>query len=401
MAGKPRKRELTPEEKQYVMENHDSMTVFSMAKHLGIPFDTLKKRMLEMGLDCNLTDNAWSETDLYRLRELAARRTTAEKIASALGRTENAVYIKARRNGIVIYQPCRKWTLEDKDYLRRNWGKIRLATIAKTLSREIDAVVQQAHKMHLPAVYGNSEEISLSDFCKATGISRDRVTRNFVPNYGFPLLSRKYGKTKYYYFVDQEGVLDWLERHKPLWDASKTEQGFFVPEPEWLTEKRRHDMNDKAHLDRNARRRTWTADETRKAIDLWKLGKTVDQIAESLGRLPSSVESQLNKNGPGSPRPIFWHGNELKFLEENYETMSDQELAGALGRSAPAIESRRLQLGFCRTDREARAHRKNYVAEHWDSMSDKQIAAELDIPASTVASIRHGLGLYRKPRRQT
>lgn len=113
------------------------MTIRAMASELGIAWATVQARMREMGPPCRIEDDDWTEQEVAKLRSLAAAGKTREEIAEALGRSGHAVYAKARKTGVLVYQPGRKWRVEEIDYLRRNWGRVSVATIAKNVHRDL------------------------------------------------------------------------------------------------------------------------------------------------------------------------------------------------------------------------------------------------------------------------
>lgn len=391
------KRILTPEQKRFIQDNHETMTIRAMASELGIAWATVQARMREMGPPCRIEDDDWTEQEVAKLRSLAAAGKTREEIAEALGRSGHAVYAKARKTGVLVYQPGRKWRVEEIDYLRRNWGRVSVATIAKNVHRDVSGVVQKAHRLRLPPVYNNSEDVSLADFCRATGISRDRVLGTLAPKHGFPLLSKKYGKMQYYHYVDFESILDWMERHQVLYDATEIEDGFFVPEPDWLRAKRRADREDKDSLAREATRRWWTIQEIDHAKLLRKMGYSIEQIAEKLGRTPSAVRMKLVQADAGYTLPMFWSGKDFRFIRDNWETMSDEELAAAMDRPVASVATHRLRMGLRRRPADKHGKLKDFIRDNWKSMSDREMADAWGTTRKTVANVRVQMRLLRGP----
>lgn len=286
------RRRLSSDEVRYVLESAPSTTTRAMAARLHIKWETLSARLSEMGVEAAPGRDEWSDEDVARLRRLADAGWSQGRLADELGRTSNAVRMAARRYDVEIYQPGRPWTADDKDYLRRYYGRVALASVARNLHRDEESVVQQAHKMRLGAVYGSSEDIPLADFIRATGISRDRILGTLVPRDGFPLVRRCYGLRRKYYFVDFERILPWMEAHQDLFDASRVEDGFFV-EPPWLREKRRRDLDDNSYLSWDVRRSYWSEREVSTAWTLYGLGRSVEEIAERVGRSPGAVAARL------------------------------------------------------------------------------------------------------------
>ena len=284
---------LSLENVAYVLEHHKTTTVSTMSRALHIRWDTLKHRMDEMGLTAFSTRQIWSKADLAKFRKLAKEGKTLEDLAEEFGRSIDSIRLTGRRYNIDIYQPGRMWTKPDREYLRRSWGYIGLNTICKKLHREPDAIVQQAARMKLGPAYYRSEDILLADFCRATGISRDRVLGTLAPKYGFPLVRRKASKQQEFYYVDFAKILGWMEAHQDLYDGSMIEDGFFV-EPDWLRAKRRRDQDDNSYLDYNVRRTYWSEREAATAKFLYGLGKTPQEIATRVDRSPKAIAYKLS-----------------------------------------------------------------------------------------------------------
>lgn len=345
--AKPRGRFLTEEELAYVRANYKTMRVRQMATHLGIAWATLDKRMREAGLEPDIKEIEWPAENIEKLRELAQTHTTAE-IAKEFGKTPTAIRIKAKRLGIVLEKAPRTWTAEDMDYLRRNWGKLTVATLASTLHRDPAAIHQRAHVMHLPPIYTASEDICLSDFIEATGIGRDRIVRHLAVHHDFPLKKKKISCRKSYYYVIWDEILDWLEGHQDLFDASLVSQDFFIPEPQWLTEKRIRDRKDKSDINYQVTKRPWTQQDKDKAKYLLSIGMDHDFIAKELGRSKKAVAFQLSKMGQAYRLKKYYKGSEFKYIREHWETESDQEMARKLGRPVKSIAEQRRKMGLDR-----------------------------------------------------
>lgn len=383
-----------PEIRAYVQSHHKEETIGAMARAAGVSWEKVDRIARDMGLKAVPRSIPWTDADAYRLKSMAAAGADLETIASALDRTENAVRIRAARLGIMIYQEGRVWSVEELDTLRREWGYINVSTIAKHVHRSVDAVCQQAHKMRLGPVYGLSEDLALSGFCKATGISRDRV-RQLALKYGFPLVSRKYGKRQYYYFVDIEAILPWMERHQGLFDGSAVEEGYFVPEPEWLVRKRRRDREDNTYLPYNIRKEWWTRQEIDRAKYLMKIGRSYRQIAEELGRSPLALAAKMRSEGASFTLKTFWQVSEFRFIRENWESMPDEEIGKKLGRSAGAVAGQRAAMGLyrdCDVDADGRA----LIRDRWADLSDAELARAVGVHSRAVVRARREMGLFRE-----
>lgn len=94
-------------------------------------------------------------------------------------------------------------------------------------------------------------------------------------------------------FVVFERILDWLEEHQELFDASKVEPYAFTIEPQWLKDKRTIDYQK--HQKRNAL--AWTSEDDSRLVFLIKCGKTSTEIANELQRTIGSVYHRKSRLG--------------------------------------------------------------------------------------------------------
>lgn len=337
------KNGLTEEQLEYIKNNYPAKTIHTIKNDIDKPWLTVKNALESMGIDVNI-EPAWPDEEIELLRKLA-NTDKIEDIAKKLNKTNNAVYLKAKRLGIVLAKSPRTWAKEDKQYLKENWGQISTDTIAKKLKRKHTAIMQQAHKMKLGSLYKITDNISLSDFCAYTGISRDRITRTLI-NQGFPLETQRLTPKRKIYTINIEKVLEWMEKHQDLFDGSKVSEDLFIPEPKWLKEKRRNDRTNKVNINYQVKKTQWTENDISLAISLLTMGYTQDKIAERLNRSKLAVQVMLSKHDQAYKEKRFWSGKEFKYIREHYKTQSDKEMALALNRSEKAVQYQRLNLGL-------------------------------------------------------
>lgn len=386
----------TAEDEQYILDNHKTLTIGEMARHLDISWETLSKKVKAMGLVAYTISDRWTDEDIEKLRSLAVNHSF-EEIAEQLNRTTNSIVLKSRKLGIKVLVQNRRWTIEDIDYLRRNWGRIKLVTLAKTLHRSEEAVLQQGHKLKLGCLYHSSEDIPLSVFCKSTGISRDSIVNTYVVKYNFPLKSSKQGKLRLYYFVDIDSVTDWLYKHQSLFDASKFEPYFIIPEPDWLKAKREYDMKHKDKINYQLKKRVWTQDEEVKLKYYIEIGRSFEEIALELNRSEKAVQARASKIGLGYKSKTFWRGKDFKYLNEHWQTQTDKEIAKAINRPVRSVSEHRASLGLVKPKyNEWKPYEVEYLKNNWETMTDREIGKKLGRTELAVKQKRFRLGLKHK-----
>ena len=96
----------------------------------------------------------WSPLDDHRLRVLTGEGLSAESIAQALGRTPQALLLRARRLAVAAPAPrtaprsALRWTAAEDELLRTN-GALNPAVLAELLGRSSSAVTQRIRRLGL------------------------------------------------------------------------------------------------------------------------------------------------------------------------------------------------------------------------------------------------------------
>ena len=335
---KEKKFEFTEEQKEYIIDNWGKVSVHSMKNKFGCSWYAVANVAKENNLELPKS-NDWTEEDIEKLKSLAST-LHYEDIAIQMGRTPNAVYLKAKRLNITIIQDRREWTAEEEDYLIERWGRDKIEKIAKNMQRSIYSIKVKATRMGLGYMSQNNiEQISFADISRAIGVSRDRLTRWM--NFGLKVKKKKVTNKYSYYCVDLDDLMDFLEKHQDWWDSNKLEKNTFGLEPDWLKEKRQRDL-----VNPPLEYRVWSEEEIRIASDLLLQGYNYDYIAPIINRTPQAVAIKMREIGLEYRLSRFWKGHELKYLQENYGKITVSEIAEVLNRTPKSIMSKAEELNL-------------------------------------------------------
>ncbi|MEM1750737.1 MAG: hypothetical protein QW088_07465 [Desulfurococcaceae archaeon] len=127
----------------------------------------------------------WSGEELDFLRENYGRMRVLE-IAKSLNRTVNAVMWKVRELGLK-YRSYRRWSSSEVDFLKENWGKMKLSEIARALGRSSHSVRLKAESIGLTKRRSIEEELlkivgevyvgRISDLEKSINASRESIIK--------------------------------------------------------------------------------------------------------------------------------------------------------------------------------------------------------------------------------
>ncbi|WP_052085720.1 Myb-like DNA-binding domain-containing protein [Clostridium sp. HMP27] len=183
----------------------------------------------------------------------------------------------------------KNWTAEECSYLEDKWGIISIPTIAATLGRTVNAVKIKAQKIGLGRHLHSGTEITINELANALGKGTsygwiaDRWCR-----YGLPV---KYKKSinKRYKVIDIDQFWKWAEKHKDIIDFSKFESNMLGKEPSWVEEKRKADIAAARY-----KRTPWTKDEDNTLISMLNAYKyNYSEISECLKRTEGAIKRRM------------------------------------------------------------------------------------------------------------
>jgi hypothetical protein len=256
-----------------------------------------------------------------------------------MGTTRNAIYQKAKKMGVVLYN--REWTEEDESELRRLWGNTKTHAIAKQLQRTEDSIKNKVIKMNLGSVLNNHvEKFSVSEICRVLGVSVYKVTVTWK-KLGLKIDTVKIVQ-KNFRAVSTIRLLKFLKDNQDQWDHTKLEFNIFGEEPDWLVEKR---IKDRENSPLNHKHK-WSDTEINTVKRLFRWGSTDEEIASETNRTVGAVKENLRSEGYLRIKPSTWSNEETKFLIKNYMTMSNVEIAKELERTPHSVANRVYFLGL-------------------------------------------------------
>lgn len=329
---------------KYIIDNWGKESPHSMKNKFGCTWHAVCKIAELNGLSIPKS-NKWTEKEIKELENLAESLHYKE-IASILGKTNNAVYLKARKLGIKLIQDRREWTKEEEIELQELWGYKTLETISKKMRRTKYSIKVKAIRMKLgPMINNNLELLSVSDLVDMLGVSRDRICNTWI-NLGLDLKKKKLTQKYSYYAITIEKLLVFLENNQNEWDSRNVEKYILGSEPEWLVEKRKRDL-----IENPLWYRRWTAEEIQKLQLLKRLNKSNEEIASAINRSEQAVAIVLRSLGYSYSSSIFWTGKEFKFLKDNYLTMTHEEMSAVLGRTPKAVAAQCENLNYLKRTR--------------------------------------------------
>lgn len=256
-------------------------------------------------------------------------------------KTENAIYLKAKKLGITLIQDRRNWTIDDEEYLKERWGRDTIENISLKMKRSIFSLKVHATRMNLGRMsLANIDEINVNDISEILNVSRDKITNTWA-KLGLKLKHKKVTKKYSYYCICLDKLFLFLKEHQDLWNSQYLEKNILGEEPVWLIEKRKKDIINPPN-----EYKIWTDEEIELAKNLLLKGYNYEDIAKQVNHTACAVSYKLRELSLSYKLSRYWKSSELKYLRENYEKMTCSEIGENLGRTGKAVSSKAQELGY-------------------------------------------------------
>ena len=222
----------------------------------------------------------------------------------------------------------KKWTDEDKEFLKENLGRLKIEKICAKLNRSEKAVRDRMYREGINSMQIFINFNMLSKACSVDGKTPYRWTKHGLKYKRRKILNR------YYNTVSVDSFWEWAKDNKHKLNFAKIERGVLLPEPEWLDEAVKESMKNKK---RNPKK--WTNEEDGTLIYYVNIGLEHKEIAERMGRSKSSIEHRfkvLTDKGMANKKKIIIPYSEKEkqlILELESQGLRDKEIAREVGRN--------------------------------------------------------------------
>lgn len=236
------------------------------------------------------------------------------------------------------------WTQEELEYLNDRWGETSITAIAKHLGRSVNAVKIKAGRTGLKRHIHSGTRITLCQFCEAIGKKnsygwiKDRWVR-----LGLPVHYQK-SITKRYAMIDIDEFWEWAEQHKDIVDFDAFPEGTFGKEPEWVKEARHASWIAKMN------RMPWTkAEDSQLEYLLKQYRYTYNDLCTELNRTEGAIKRRIITLGLPQ-RPVrnydrHWRDDEVEtLLQMRAAGHCWEEIGRKLNRSGSAVRGKYERL---------------------------------------------------------
>lgn len=215
-----------------------------------------------------------------------------------------------------------KWTMEEFEFLKNNWGKLSKKEIAEKLNRDVRSVSIKANRIGLKNYFVYSEEITLNQLHRIIYKTNmhSSYTGQVWESYQMPFNRTIPCQKAAFRTIKISDFLMWLEQNKRVINLYLTDEGCFgVDEPEWLKEKRKADKRAAVYGPHN---REWTPEENEKLVELVNSQKYgYREISIILKRTEGALKRQMLKLKLKN-RPIkadnhnMWKAEEIEIVRD-------------------------------------------------------------------------------------
>ena len=243
----------------------------------------------------------------------------------------------------------RNWTKQEEEYLVENWGTISVGTIAKNLNRSENAVVVRKCRLGLGSFLESGDyitwnQLQIALFGNNTSSGYKKIS--WVRNRDFPIHTKRVNNNSFkVVYLDE--WWEWAEKNWDLLDFSKFEENLLGEEPQWVKEKRKHDV-EKAY---KYIMTPWTKTEDDKLMFLVAKQKyTYDDLSKILRRTNGAIQRRLCDLGV-KDRPIKvdnhtrWTDDDFYRLGELIKSGYGYDLiAEEIGKSSKSCRGRVYQM---------------------------------------------------------
>ncbi|MCC8015367.1 MAG: SANT/Myb domain-containing protein [Eubacterium sp.] len=320
------------EEEEYLKEQWGKALTSDIARELGRSAASVNQKAHKMRLGLPKSKKMKSVPKAPLVENLPRNyffncdSKSSEKVESCFGACPEANECSLTR---------RRWSEEEKDYLKDKWGKSSIPNIAKNLGRSVFAVREQARKMGLGAHLDGGANITYNQFRKTAGFTSYNYAKNRLIANGFPVHKQKCNNCSFL-MVNIEEFWRWAEKHKEMIDFSRIEKNAFGKEPEWVDVARKASFYD---LTKNIKSKWSKGDDFKLETMLKKGCYTYKELSRELNRSEAAIKRRiwdlaLDDYPPVRTEKRWWTDEEVeKLLEMKAAGFGWEQIGDRLGRT--------------------------------------------------------------------
>ena len=236
----------------------------------------------------------------------------------------------------------RAWTSGEVNHLEEKWGAVSVGCLATKLGRTRNAIILKAKRLSLGPFLMGGEYVTFYQLLCALGYENSGYTykmKSWVKNRGCPVRTKRVNQNtfKIIYIEDFWG---WAEKNQAFLDFSRFEENMLGKEPGWVKSKRRSDME----RSRKYKITPWMAEDDARLRKLLKEYKySYADLSERLQRTCGAIQRrildlELKERPVKADNHNPWTDRDKELLKQMIlDGKSYEHMQEAIGRSAKAI----------------------------------------------------------------
>jgi len=187
---------------------------------------------------------------------------------------------------------AKNWTAEEFDLLDEQWGYKSIATIARNLGRSINAIKIKAARRGLGSHLHSGTCITFNELLKTLGQAGGYSEKLRVwTEKGLKIKTHKVDKCSFR-VVDIEDFWKFAENNRELFDFSRFEKNSLGVEPEWADRKRKADAKKRRLV--KPHNEAWTPAEDSELIRLLKMHRYgYAELEQRLSRTAGAIQRRV------------------------------------------------------------------------------------------------------------
>lgn len=238
------------------------------------------------------------------------------------------------------------WTKQETEYLEEAWGTVSISGIAKKLGRSVNAIKIKAQKRGLSRHLNSGSSVPLHQVIVAMGKKGgESYFTQMLMKAGCPIKRHKVINCSFR-VVDIDEFWGWAEQHKRMFDFALFEENAIGAEPAWAKQKRTEDIRN--HMRPN--NSPWLPGEDdllKKLLTMYKY--TYSDLSKRFNRSEGAIKRRIHDlklmQRPLRFEPRRWTENEAARLIELWDQgYSYERIADKLGRTALQVRGKHERI---------------------------------------------------------
>ena len=173
----------------------------------------------------------------------------------------------------------KKWSKEEDEYLKENWGRLKIESIAKELRRSKRAIETRSYS--ILKLGQQMQWYSLREVSEMIGVNKDTIRKRII-KYDLPHYRAKTKQKPY--MLGEDHIRFFLRHNQDVWHYDNLTIDLFNRKDKWLVDKIEKDkLKTKKH------KKTWTDEEDAIMLDRLKRGYSYEEISKEIGRTEQGV----------------------------------------------------------------------------------------------------------------